>query len=512
MIKAARKSWIDTLQEMPLFLLACGLASASMIIPSLFALSLDDEHAARLFFYTGFLGTLICILIGVVMAGRPMPYRPLGPLLSLFSIMCFLPFLLAVPFYEALRTTSFLNAYVEMVSSVTTTGASFYPANRLPETLHLWRAQVAWMGGFTIWLAAGAILAPLNLGGFEVTARAERGRARQLSHQIERAGPRIRVFRAAAVLFPIYTGLTGFLWLLLIVSGEDGFVALCHAMGVLSSSGISPVGGPVGGQIGGAGEILLALFMVFALSRLAFSTDTVAIPGKGLHSDPEFRLACVIVLTVSLFLFLRHWLGPLGKGEETLAHAIQALWGSFFTVLSFLTTTGYVSGDWEAARYWAGLDSASGLILLGLALIGGGVATTAGGVKLLRVYAIYQQGRGEMQRLIHPSSVIGLGALGRRIGRNGAFIAWIFFMLFALALAAISLVFSAFGLSFEEAMVLSVAGLSNTGPLILEAPDDPIALIELPAGAKMVLAAAMVVGRLETLAIVALFTPDLWRS
>ena len=149
---------------------------------------------------------------------------------------------------------------------------------------------------------------------------------------------------------------------------------------------------------------------------------------------------------------------------------------------------------------------------MGLALIGGGVATTAGGVKLLRVFALYQNGAREMERLVHPSSVSGAGAVGRRLQSNGAFIAWIFFMLFAVSLAGVTLLLTLAGTTFDQALVLSVASLSTTGPLVEHATDTPIRLIELSTSAKIILSGAMVIGRLETLAIIALLTPDLWRA
>ena len=89
--------------------------------------------------------------------------------------------------------------------------------------------------------------------------------------------------------------------------------------------------------------------------------------------------------------------------------------------------------------------------------------------------------------------------------------AWVFFMLFGVSLALISILLAGLGLAFDQALVLSVAMLSTTGPLIDVAADNPIQLIELGNWAKGVLCLAMILGRLETLAIVALFTPDLWR-
>lgn len=85
-------------------------------------------------------------------------------------------------------------------------------------------------------------------------------------------------------------------------------------------------------------------------------------------------------------------------------------------------------------------------------------------------------------------------------------------MLFALSLAAVSAALAALGSSFEEAMVLSIATLSTTGPLAEVAAEAPIRVAELSGAAKLVLSVAMVVGRLETLAIVALLTTDLWRN
>ena len=256
----------------------------------------------------------------------------------------------------------------------------------------------------------------------------------------------------------------------------------------------------------------MMLFMLFSLSRLTFSKDTITATQGGLWTDPEFRMGLALIIGVPLILFTRHFLGAFDVEASTEANeSSSALWGAMFTVTSFLTTTGFVSASWGQAQSWSGLET-PGLILMGLALVGGGVATTAGGVKLLRVFALYRNGVRELERLVHPHSVSGAGAVGRRLQSNGAFIAWIFFMLFALSLAGVTLLLTLVGAPFEDAMVMSVATLATTGPLIEFAADAPIALIELSDVAKMILCGAMVLGRLETLAIIALLTPNLWRG
>ncbi|MDR9393496.1 MAG: potassium transporter TrkG [Roseovarius sp.] len=502
------------LLSFPLLLVLAGISAVLMFLPALDALIRDDHSMARAFAYSGLLGLFVVFVIGLAISGEQRKKSgDLANLLSLFLAYTLLPLFMAIPFYEGLATTRFLNAYVEMVSCFTTTGATLFDVpGRLVDSLHLWRALVGWAGGLLIWVSASAVLAPLALGGFEVTASAEPGQGDTRLDRFERADAAKRIEQAVRQLAPIYFGLTAAAWLLLVISGERSFVALVHAMSTLATSGISSIGGPGEGSAGIAGEGVIFLFMFFALSRLTFSSDTLTSARPGLHHDPEFRLGVVLVLGVPMLLFLRHWFGAFEVDQsEDLQQGLRGLWGSIFTVLSFLSTTGFESADWDAAQDWSGLGT-PGLILLGLALVGGGVATTAGGVKLLRVYTLYLNGQREMERLIHPSSVGRAGARSRRIRRQGAFIAWIFFMLFALSLALVTVLLAALGQEFEAALVLSIAALSTTGPLTSVAATEPVALLEMGAVAKLIFSAAMVVGRLETLAIIAVFNPALWRD
>lgn len=498
----------------PLFLLIWGVAALSMWVPASHAI-INNQHAvSRAFFYSGLLGIVCVLLIALARGGHRSRHGSLGQLLALLATFALLPLYLAVPLHEAVQNTSYLNAYFDMVSAITTTGADmFRDSGRLDASSHLWRAEVGWLGGLVMWIAASAILAPLSLGGFEVTAGGQPGRAASLPMHSVDVDPRQRLVRVTVALVPVYAGLTAVLWVLLLIAGEKSLVALSHAMSVMATSGISPVGGLEGSTSGVTGEMILFLFMFFALSRLTFSGDTGGgVRQSRLDRDPEFRIGLLVVVLVPALLFLRHWLAAYDvDATESSGQALRALWGATFTVMSFMTTTGFESADWDQAQNWSGLGT-PGLILMGLALIGGGVATTAGGVKLLRVYVLYLSGLRELERLVHPSSVGGGRAGNRRIRRDGAFVAWVFFMLFALSLSLVSVTLAALGSSFEQAIVLAIAALSTTGPLIEVAAETPIRLAELSAGAKGVLCAAMVLGRLETLAIIALFTPDLWRN
>lgn len=504
------------LARTPFFVVLMGFGAVSMLVPAVHGWALSDHQTMRVFFYGFILFSILTLVIGLATAGYAPRSVARSQLVALLAAFTGLPLMFAIPFQEALGNTSFLNAWFEMVSSLTTTGATVYDnAGRLTPSLHLWRGLVGWMGGLLVWITAVSIFAPMNLGGFEVrsTGSAGRGAVVQAFHQIAHvADPSERLVRYALRLTPVYAAFTFVLWVGLVTLGEVPYVALIHAMSVLSTSGITPVGGLYYAASGFWGEVLIFAFFVLAISRLSFSPGLLGENDKGLLRDPEFRIALILIGTVTGVMFLRHYVGALSEeNPATFAQMMRAIWGAIFTVTSFLTTTGFESRDWLDAADWSGLET-PGLLLVGMSLIGGGVATTAGGVKLLRIYALYRHSEREMQRLVHPSSVGGGGRDARRIRKQGAYISWVFFMLFALSICAIMIALSLSGVQFETAMVLAVSALSTTGPLAEIAAESPIAYSGIPDAAKLILAGAMVLGRLETLAIIALFNPEIWQK
>lgn len=500
--------------DLPFIVVLIGLGALAMLIPAVHATAVDDHATARAFFYWSILFLVLFAMIALATANYRIRRQGRSHLISILMAYSLLPVMLAVPFNEAVPDTRFYNAYVEMVSSLTTTGMTLFEPERLPPSVHLWRAFVGWLGGFFVWVTAFAVMAPLNLGGFEVSSSREIGSgATAATIQIGRAADASeRLVRFGSRLLPIYGGLTAVLWIALLIAGDGAFVAFCHALSTMATSGISPIGGVAEANSGVAGEAIILLFLVFALSRLTFAPEERADGWRSVLRDPELRLGLLIILALSTLLFFRHFAASFDDGLEVTAwEGLMGLWGAVFTVTSFLTTAGFESTHWATARAWSGLGS-PGVLLLGLAVFGGGVATTAGGVKLLRVYALYKHGLREMEKLVQPSSIGGAGQAARRFRRQGAYVAWVFFMLFAISIAAVTLALSfAAGVGFEQAMILTIASLSTTGPLTELAGDAPVNLAGLNDQAKAILSAAMILGRLETLAIIALLNPEFWR-
>jgi len=499
------------LADLPLLVVLLGLAACLPLLPALHGLATNQHDLARAFFYSALILLILTAMLGIATAAFSPRDAARSHLATLAGAFLLLPVVMVLPMREALPDTTLINAWFEMVSSFTTTGATIYAPDRLSDTVHLWRATVGWFGGFLMLLAAHAILAPLNLGGVEVATGRVPGRGAAGTAQVTRtAEPSERLVRLALQIFPVFTALTLLLWLGLLIMGEGSTSALIHAMGTLSTSGISGQTSLAASAAGVPGEMLIFTFFLFAITRRALPLQAQT-RGRGLPGDPELRLAAVILLVVTAILFLRHWFlaDVTGVGDMG-GRALASLWGILFTAGSFLTTTGYVSGEWQSAAEWSGIG-APGLILLALAIIGGGTATTAGGVKLLRVYALLRHGERELDRIIHPNSVGGGGADARRLRLEGAQLAWVFFMLFAFSIAILVATLTLLGVAFEPALVLAIAALTTTGQLADLGASAPVAYGDLSDLVKLTLGLAMIVGRLETLALLALILPVRWR-
>ncbi|SLN41716.1 Trk system potassium uptake protein TrkG [Aquimixticola soesokkakensis] len=517
------------LVTLPLFVILMGMGAALMFVPALFGLINEEFADARAFFYGGVIFLILASFVGIASANRVVKRQSRAHLLTLLAAYTVLPLILAVPVVEGFVPVPLFDAWWEMVSAFTTTGASLAPdPGAVTDTQYLWRALVGWAGGFFAWVTAIAILAPLNLGGFEVLSdggtgqtirstttkridSAMQGSSGGFSQITRVADTSERLLRYTGRLFPIYTGLTLVLWLALAVTGTAPFVAFCHAASTLATSGISPAGGLTETRGGFFAEALIFAFMWLAISRKTFTSDHPTAYKVPLSADPEMKMALLVITVLPLLLFVRHFIGVVEvEGGSTVLSALSALWGGVFMVLSFLTTTGFESASWEASRLWSDL-TAPGLLLVGLAMMGGGVATTAGGMKLLRVYALIRHGERELEKMVMPHSVGGAGAQARRIRRQGAYVAWVFFILFASAVSGVMLALSLFGVGFDQAVALSVAALTTTGPLAQIAPATPVIYASLSDPVRVILAFAMIVGRLETLAFVAILNPEFWR-
>ncbi|MEM7269686.1 MAG: potassium transporter TrkG [Pseudomonadota bacterium] len=501
---------------LPVFGLFLFALAALMALPTGLAASLGLWQEAQAFGFCVVISVVAGALLSFAYYGRVSPTQAWAEFVTLTAVLVIGPALAALPIRFILPQIGFEAAYFEMVSALTTTGASVFDRpSELSEPMNLWRAIVGWFGGLIALVMAFALLAPRNLGGFEVRSALDRGgaigRLRGLpawAGGVKREAGGDRIASAIRTIAPIYSALTALLAVGLAIVGQEPFKAICSAFSIVSTSGIAIENEAMFADVGVRGEILVVFFFVAAASRHLYRPNRPLLEKFArFRGDPEMKVLLVVVMGATAWLFLRHFYGSLDlPAEREIAGPVAAIWGGFFTTLSFAVTAGVVSDSWEAARSWSGLGE-PGLILIGLAVMGGGVASTAGGVKLLRAYALYKHGEREMERLIRPSSIAGSGAVRRGLRREGAQIAWVFLMLFLVTLGATMLALSLTGLRFEPSLTAAVAALSNTGPVLKSAIPDASWLTTLTPEARAVLVAAMILGRVETLALVAMLNP-----
>ncbi len=492
--------------EFPAFAAAISISGVAMFGPAVAALIADDHQASRSFFYTGLLTVVFSVIVGIAIQNFRPRLSYVDQLFGLLLTFILMPVLLAAPLATLVDSATLLDLYVDMVSCLTTTGAAVAELSpALGRSVEIWRAEVAWLGGFLIWVAAAAILEPLSLGGFEVATR--RVAALDSTPRRDRRIARRSLQLHAKNLLPWYLGATAVLSVLEFASGADAVTAIVLSMSTISTSGIAPAI-----QTGWFQEAIILVFLIFALSSLFVTARGAAFRPDRILGDPELKVALLVVAgTLAAVLLANIDVLLAARSTEMGAEWAGAVWGSLFTTASFLATAGFessfVEGKLTSTQF--GYPAA---VLIFLAALGGGVATTAGGIKLLRVLALARLSNQELSRLVYPSTVAASPGIGRELKVSGQEFAWIAFVVFCVTAAFLLLAFAASGLSFTEAAVVSFASLSTTGPLAKSVLGPGFNYWDLGGGAKCLLATAMILGRLEFLTVIALFNPALWRA
>ncbi|MDD7971242.1 potassium transporter TrkG [Roseinatronobacter alkalisoli] len=495
-----------------ILLVLVAVTAVAMIVPAAVGFTLREHESARAFLYSAFLLASFTALIYLANKSRKPRERLIShPFFVLSAAYVLLPVLMSIPLTEAVPGLRFADAWFEMLSSFTTTGATLLD-NPVPRSVHLWRAIVGWLGGLFVLVYVIAILAPMNMGGFEVLAvRNERQTAgpalskQLLSEDNNAAAPDATLQRLrlqVGLIAPLYAGLTLLLWVALSIAGNPPLVALILAMSALSTSGIVPGPGWDVAALTFSSEFLLLVFLVLGLSRTFWLAGARGHGARLNWRQIELTFAGVLLAGLCGLFVLGFAFGDDGN---SLNRFLRELWSVVFNGLSFLTTTGFISSATDLrSGFFAG---PAGIVLLGLALIGGGVATTAGGLKLMRIFALMWQAKYELQHLVHPAAVGGDGAHMRGLRTEGAFSAWLFLLIFILGLGLVMAALSILGSTMEDALSYAVAALTTTGPLVQIAGSVPLTWTELGDAQRAVLGAGMLLGRLEFLLLLSVLWP-----
>ena len=418
-----------------------------------------------------------------------------------------LPALSALPVHAIVPEFTYADAYFEMVSGFTTTGATLLqdPSSH-PRSLLVWRSTTQWLGGLGTLTAILAVLAPHALGAYSLEGIVPSPSGRHRLSGNPPAGATMRWMRAAVRVVPLYTALTIVLLIGYFVAGMSAFDAFNHALTTISTGGFSTRADSLSEFASWQVEAIAATGMVLGAIGIGTYARLWRRRWRRAARDSELQLFLLLLLAASLSGFARHFLGePLSHWEIRTVVLAETLWSETFAVISALTTTGFPSAYSGAGAEWSGLGPAPALFL-GLAIAGGSAASTAGGVRLMSVSLLVRHSLDEFGRIGRPRYVRGNSQIRDASGQLQ--IAWIGSMLFALAASAGVLAVSTTGMDFEISLSAVVTSLTNAGPLLGSLTGDPNAWGGISPEGRTICALFMALGRVGVVSVVAILFFD----
>ncbi|MGM9568563.1 MAG: TrkH family potassium uptake protein [Phascolarctobacterium sp.] len=384
-----------------------------------------------------------------------------------------------------------VSAYFEAMSGLTTTGAtSIGDLEVLPKSLLFWRAMNHWIGGIGIIVLFVALLPQIASGAVYLF------NAEVTGFSNSRILPRIRT--TAIALFYIYLLLTIILTGILRGMGMSVYDAVYHACSCIATGGFSDYNTSVAHFKSPMIEYALSLFMILAAGNFAVYYQVTQTGIKALWEDLEFKIYVVMVLVFALAIAVNIIL----VNGYTIEGGLRA---ALFHVASFASTTGFVADDYDKWPPFARM------MLAVMFFTGGCAGSTAGGIKICRLIVLVKTVAAELRRTLHPQMLLSVYYSKVRLSMATVTNIGRFFFMYIFIVALLTLVTTASGVAPEEAIFGVASCLASVGPAFGSIGATGT-YTELPAGAKIAMALAMLLGRLELFTALALLRSEYWRN
>ena len=396
----------------------------------------------------------------------------------------------AVPFVLTGCIPNPVDALFETVSGFTTTGASILPGvEDLPKGILFWRSFTHWIGGMGVLVFLLSLL-PLT-GGSHVNLM----KAESPGPSVGKLVPKVR--QTAKYLYIIYFALTMIEVIFLLFGGMNLFEALTTSFGTAGTGGFA-IWNDGFVSVSPYNQWVVTIFML--LFGVNFGFYFLILTGKlrDALKFEEVRIYFIIVIAAAVFIFinLRHF---------ALYAPAEGIRQAFFQVASIITTTGFATADY---LLWPPL---LGLILFLLLFVGASAGSTAGGMKVVRVYLLFKNSFVELKRIIHPNGIINVKYNNKSVHPNIMTGIMAFAILFMIVFTIGSLIMTIFTEDIITACSAVVSSMSNVGPGF-GSVGPMFSYAHLNDFAKLFLAFLMLVGRLEIFTVMVLFTKAFWRK
>jgi trk system potassium uptake protein TrkH len=463
-----------------------------LLVPLAFAVGRHDD-AERAFV----IATIVTAVAGLLMSVATRRFRrelqPRDGFVLVGMTWLVLPAFGALPLVLAVPGLSITNAYFEAMSAFTATGATALSGlDTLPLSVNVWRCFMQWVGGLGIIVLAVAILPLLGVGGSQLFKAEFSGPLKD-----QKLTPRIA--DTARVLWGTYFGLSAACFLAYRLGGMSWTDAFLHMCSTVSLGGFSNYDASFGHFQSPLLEMIAVVFMMLAgISLLMYFTLWRARSVRPLLRNPEV-VAFYVVILGAIVLIAGYLLW-----HDTYDEPWQAVRHTVFHVVSVATTTGYASADYAQWPLFAPLL----MILLGCFATCAG--STGGGIKMIRMLLLLKQARRELVRIVHPNVVnpvtLGPNAVSDRVMQ--AVIAYM--MIYGASLVGLTMLLLFSGLDVVTAFTAVIACVNNIGPGLGDV-GPAVNYGVLSDFQTWVCTFAMLLGRLELLSVLVLFTPQFWR-
>lgn len=395
----------------------------------------------------------------------------------------------AIPLYISNVTHSYTDAFFEIASGFTTTGATiFTDVEVLPRGILFWRSLTHWLGGMGIIVLYVALLPALGVATYQIY------KAEAPGLTVERVEPRLK--ETAKNLWSIYFILTLTQVVLLKIFGMTYFDALCHTFGTVATGGFSTKNASIGAyspQI----QWIITFFMFLAGINFILHFKAHRTRSLSYFENEEFRIYFYILIILipvfSLILFLSKL-------------TFSPVRDSAFQIVSILTTTGYATANFDL---W---PHALRMMIFILMFLGGCGGSTGGGLKIIRVFVSIKAAIGSVVQTMMPNAIVTTRFNGKALPEKLIFSILSYFTVYILLffMGAVLLTITE-ACDVLTALTASLSALSNVGPgLNGVGPMENFAWFS-NAG-KWLLIFLMLAGRLELYAILILFIPSTWRK
>ncbi len=402
-----------------------------------------------------------------------------------------------LPFFLSGRIPNYIDAFFEIVSGFTTTGASVVPdVEILGKGILYWRSFSHWVGGMGVLVFFLAIMPVTgNNNGFTLHIL----RAESPGPEVNKMVPRMR--DSAAILYVMYVVLTALDILFLIIGKMPIFDAFCIAYGTAGTGGFSVLNSGCATYTPFAQWVTTIFMLAFGVNfglyyLMVMKKFSAAFKDEELRQYLLIVLASIVLISINVF----------GRTADT-GNMNDTVRNSAFTVASIVTTTGYSTTDFNL---WPNFSKA---MLLFLMFVGASAGSTGGGIKNVRVLLLLKNLKRNAHQIFHPNEVRIVRMNRQRVSEQTLNNVNSYLTIYVLIVIASVLLISADpgNFSFETNFSAIMATVNNIGPGLDQV--GPTQNFSIYSGlSKLIMSFDMLFGRLEIFPILALFMPSVFRK